>query len=301
MRRLIAIVGATATGKTGLSIALAAKLDGEIVNADSRQIYRGMDIGTAKPGADERSAVPHHLIDIAAPDDAFSLALYLDFARAALDDIWARGGQPILAGGTGQYAWSLIEGWRVPRVAPNAALRAELAERARREGAAAVAATLREIDPASADAIDERNVRRVIRAIEVTRATGVPFSEWQQKDQPPFAVTILGLRLARDVLYGRIDARVDAMIAGGLIDEVRTLNAAGYGCDLASMASIGYREICAHLRGELTLADAVARIKTETHRLARTQHTWFRDDDGRIQWLDAAAGDLVSQALARLR
>lgn len=301
MRRLIAIVGATATGKTPLAIALANELGGDIVNADSRQIYRDMNIGTAKPTAAERAAAPHHLLDIVAPDAAFNLALYLDLARPLFEDIWERGRQPILTGGTGQYIWSLVEGWRVPRVEPNVALRAALAERAEREGTAALASDLRDIDPASADAIDARNVRRVIRAIEVTRATGVPFSEWQRKDPPPFAITMIGLRLAREGLYARIDARVEAMIASGLVDEVRALNDAGYGCDLAPMSSIGYREICAHRRGEMTLADAAARIKTETHRLARAQHTWFRDDDDRIHWLRAEAPDLLSQGLAVLR
>ena len=298
--RLIAVVGATATGKTALAIALARSLDGEIVNADSRQIYRGMDIGTAKPTAAERDAAPHHLIDIIEPDDPFSLALYLDLARKTLDELWARGKQPILVGGTGQYLWSLVEGWRVPRVPPDAALRSELEARAEREGAEVLAAELRAIDAASADAIDGRNVRRIIRAIEVTRATGVPFSEWRKKDAPPFDTAIVGLRLDRAALHARIDERVDAMIRAGLIGEVQALARAGYNCDLPSMSSIGYREICAYLGGESTLAAATARIKTETHRLARVQHTWFRDDDPRIAWLDAAVRDLPARALAAL-
>ena len=298
MPRLVAIVGATATGKTALAVELGRQLGGEIVNADSRQVYRGMDVGTAKPTAAEQARARHWLIDAAAPDEAFTLASFLDLARAALDDVWSRGRLPIVAGGTGQYVWALIEGWRVPRVPPDAALRAELEALAAREGAAAVAAELRRIDPASADTIDTANVRRVIRAIEVTRATGRRFSEWRQRDEPACDATIIGLRMERSALYARIDARVDAMLAAGLVDEVRRLNAEGYGCDLPAMSGIGYRQICEHLRGESTLAEAAARIKTETHRLARMQHTWFRDEDPRITWLDALAPDLVAQALA---
>ncbi len=298
--RLIAVAGATATGKTPLAIALARRLDGEIVNADSRQIYRGMDIGTAKPSAVERATVPHHLLDIIAPDEPFSLALYLDRARTTLDEIWARGKPPILVGGTGQYVWSVIEGWRVPRVPPDHALRAELQERAERDGTETLVADLQAIDASSAEMIDRRNVRRIIRAIEVTRATGVPFSDWRKKDMPPFGTTIVGLRLDRTALHARIDARVDAMIAAGLVEEVQALTASGYGCDLAAMGSIGYREICGYLSGEATLEAATARIKTETHRLARMQHTWFRDDDERIAWLDADDTDLVERALATM-
>ncbi|MBI5285603.1 MAG: tRNA (adenosine(37)-N6)-dimethylallyltransferase MiaA [Chloroflexi bacterium] len=300
-QRLVAVVGATATGKTALAIELARHLDGEIVSADSRQVYRGMDIGTAKPTAAEQAAAPHWLIDAVSPDEPFTLATFLDLANAAVAGIRARGRLPIVAGGTGQYLWALLEGWRVPRVAPDRPLRAMLEERARREGVAALLEDLRDIDPESARTIDPNNARRIVRAIEVTRATGRPFSEWRMKDAPKCESRIIGLRMEREALYRRIDRRVDGMMAAGLVEEVRRLNAAGYGCGLASMASIGYREVCAHLRGELTLAEAAARIKTETHRLARMQHTWFREDDPRIAWLDAGAVDLVERAIAVAR
>ncbi|TAK64841.1 MAG: tRNA (adenosine(37)-N6)-dimethylallyltransferase MiaA [Dehalococcoidia bacterium] len=298
MPRLIAIVGATATGKTALAVELARRLGGEIVNADSRQVYRGMDIGTAKPTAAEQAAARHWLIDVAAPDEQFTLARFLDLANAALADIWSRGRLPIVVGGTGQYVWALLEGWRVPRVPPDRALRAELEERARREGVASLLEELRAVDPAGAAIVDAANPRRIIRAVEVTRATGRPWSEWRRRDAPSFEARIIGLRMERAALYRRIDERVDAMLVAGLVDEVRRLNAAGYGCELASMASIGYREVCEHLRGELTLEEAAARIKTETHRLARMQHTWFRADDARITWVEAGAGDLVGRAVA---
>jgi tRNA dimethylallyltransferase len=300
-RRLIAIVGPTATGKTALAIDLARALGGEIINADSRQIYRGMDIGTAKPTADERAAARHWLVDVAAPDEPFTLASFLDLANAALEDIWSREKRPIVAGGTAQYVWALLEGWRVPRVPPDRALRAELESVAESRGIEAVASVLRAIDPVSAATIDARNVRRVVRAIEVTRATGRPFSEWRKKDAPRYDTTIIGLRLERDALYRRIDQRVDRMMAAGLVAEVERLIADGCGCDLPSMSGIGYRQICEYLRGDCTLDDAVARIKTETHRLARMQHTWFRADDERIRWLDAAAPDIAGQALAVAR
>ncbi len=295
--RLIAIVGATATGKTALAITLAEQVGGEIVNADSRQVYRGMDIGTAKPTRAEQARVRHWLIDAFDPDQPCSLAAFLDLAHAALDDIWSRGKLPIVTGGTGQYIWALLEAWQVPRVPPDPAMRAALEEQLALEGPAPLLAELGRIDPANARVIDARNMRRVIRAIEVTRLTGRPFGDWGGKGEAAFDARIIGLRLERAALHVRVDARVDAMIAGGLIAEVRALNAAGFGCDLRSMSSIGYRQLCAHLRGELTLAEAVAVIKTETHRLVRMQHTWFGDDDPRIAWLDASAPGLVERAV----
>ncbi len=300
-RRLIAIVGATAAGKTVLAIALARALDGEIINADSRQVYRGMDIGTAKPTRAEQAAARHWLLDVAAPDERYHLAAFLDAARAAIDDIVSRGKVPIVAGGTGQYIWALLEGWRVPRVPPDRELRARLDAQAKREGAESVVAQLRAIDRASLEFIDERNLRRVIRAIEVTRATGRPFSEWRVRDDPGYDNALIGLGLEREELYRRIDARVDAMVAAGLVEEVRRLIAGSYGCELASMSGIGYRQVCEYLSGTCTLAEATARIKTETHRLARMQHTWFRGDDPRIHWLAADAPELGEQALACVR
>ncbi|MEX0749984.1 MAG: tRNA (adenosine(37)-N6)-dimethylallyltransferase MiaA [Dehalococcoidia bacterium] len=296
--RLVAIVGATATGKTALGIELAQRFNGEIVNGDSRQVYREMDIGTAKATADERQRARHWLIDAVAPDEPFTLAAYLDLANAALGDIWARGKLPIVAGGTGQYVWALLEGWRVPRVPPDRKLRSELEALAEREGPDALFEALRREDPSSAETIDARNVRRVIRAIEVTRATGRPFSAWREKRQPNFDAAILGLRMERERLHARIDERVDEMMAAGLVDEVRRLNAAGYECSLPSMSSIGYRQICEHLAGECSLEEAVARIKTETHRLARMQETWFREADPRIRRLDVSSPALVAEASA---
>jgi tRNA dimethylallyltransferase len=297
MRRVIAIVGATATGKTALGIALAQQVGGEILNADSRQVYAGMDIGTAKPTSAERAEAPHHLLDLVTPDETITLTRWVDAVKVALEAVWSRGRQPIVVGGAGQYVWALLEGWRVPRVAPDRELRARLEQE---EGmhAGSLLQALKEVDPLSAGRIDPNNLRRLIRAIEVTRATGRPFSEWQAKEQPEFEAVVVGLRLDRRALHERIDARADAMFAGGLIEEVRGLNARGYGCELPAMSGIGYRQACQYLAGEISQADAIARTKTETHRLARMQHAWFKPGDARIKWLDAASATLIQDALA---
>ena len=294
---LLAIVGPTATGKTALAVRLAEHFGGEIINADSRQVYRGMDIGTAEPTPEERARVRHWLVDVVNPDEAFSLGRFLDLAHEALDDCWSRGVLPVLAGGTGQYVWALIEGWQVPRVAPDPALRAELEALAAREGPAPLLAELDRVDPAYAERVDRSNLRRVVRALEVYRRTGQPISACQTRQPLDCEVTVIGLACPRDELYRRIDARVDAMIAAGLVDEVRGLIERSYGCTLPSMSGIGYRQVCQHLGGGLSLEEAVERIKTETHRLARMQHAWFRPDDARIAWLDISAGEPFAQAL----
>lgn len=298
-QKLIAVVGPTATGKTALAIALAQHLGGEIVGADSRQVYRRMDIGTAKPTAEERSLAPHHLIDVIDPDQEFSLAQYLEQAVATLEDVWSRGKQPLLVGGSGQYVWALLEGWRVPRLPPQRELRRELEERAAREGAEALHRELARVDPKAAARIDPHNVRRVIRALEVHRATGRPISYWQEKGPPPWQTLIIGLTCPRQELYERIDARVDGMMEAGLVNETSGLLAMGYDPSLPAMSGIGYKQVCQYLAGELDLATAVARIKTATHRLARQQYTWFRLDDGRIRWLEGAGAADEAVALAQ--
>jgi tRNA dimethylallyltransferase len=295
--RLIAVVGPTATGKSALAVRLAQRLGGEVVNADSRQLYRGMNVGTAKPTIDERSGVAHHLVDVLDPDEPFSLGKYLDLASRALHDCWSRNVLPIVAGGTGQYIWALLEGWQVPRVAPDTVLRAELEAVAGREGPQPLLEELRRVDPAYADRVDPLNVRRIIRAIEVFRRTGRPLSSCQTRLPPDYDWLTVGLSCEREELYRRIDARVDVMFQSGLVDEVWSLIERGYGCELPSMSSIGYRQVCQHLAGELTLGEAIERTKTETHRLARMQHNWFRAGDPRISWIDATAGDPFSEAL----
>ena len=285
--RLVAIVGATASGKSALALRLAQHLGGEIVGADSRQIYRYMDIGTAKPSPSERARVPHHLIDIADPDEEYSLALYIRDAGRAIRAVHDRGKLPILVGGSGQYVWGLIEGWQVPETPPDSRLRESLEARALEIGAAALHAELAEVALEAAARIDARNVRRVIRALEVHEASrGSSISP--SKQPPDYEIDVLGLSIARDALYKRIDDRVDRMMADGWVDEVRRLLGKGYGPELASMSGLGYRELVDYLSGSLGLEDAVERIKRRTHRFAGGQHAWFKADDRRIRWFDAS-------------
>jgi len=286
MRKLIAIVGPTASGKTSLAVELAQRIDGEIIGADSRQVYRRMAIGTAKPTPEELAAARHHLIDVVDPDEPFSLGRWLDLAKDALEDIWSRGKQPLLVGGTGQYVWALLEGWRVPRVPPDGELRMALESR----GPAELVEELRRVDPEAEGFVDPRNVRRVVRALEVYHATGKPFSHWRTKEPAGFESLVIGLRLGREELYRRIDERVEAMFAAGLVDEVQGLLADGYSRELPSMSGIGYRETCQYLASELDLKTAVERTRTGTHRLARHQNSWFKARDERIRWIEAGDG-----------
>ena len=295
LRRLVAIVGATGTGKSAAALQLAQRLGGEIVNADSRQVYRGMDIGTAKPTPAERRLVRHHLYDIRDPREGYSLAEYRTDARTAFEAIWARGSFPWLVGGTPQYAWAILENWQVPAVPPDPGLREALQAFADAEGPAALHARLAAVDPASAARIDPRNVRRVIRALEVYEKTGKPISAWQQKGAPDFEYLLFAIDVPRQELYRRVDERVERMFAGGLVDEVRALLESGVPPDAPAMSSIGYAETVAFLQGKLTLADAIERTKRATHRLVRSQEQWFGRDDPRITWV-RDADDIDLQA-----
>jgi tRNA dimethylallyltransferase len=294
MRPLLVLVGPTAVGKTALSLDLALGFGGEIISADSRLVYRGMDIGTAKPSRVERAAVPHHLIDICDPDETISLGAYQRLAYAAIDDVLARGRLPILVGGTGQYVAAVTDGWSIPEVAPNDPLREALGAL----GAGEAARWLDKLDPAAAGRIDPRNTRRVIRALEVTLTTGRRMSDLQRRDSPDYDILPVGIGRERDDLYRRIDERVDAMMRDGLLAELEGLRAAGYGRDLPSMSGLGYRQLWAYLDGELTLPEAVARIKFETHRLVRQQATWFRAGDTRIAWFNFSQAGAAPAATA---
>ena len=288
---LLAIVGPTAVGKSALALRLALRHDGEIVSADSRQVYRLMDIGTAKPVPEELSVVPHHLIDVVDPDEPFNLAMFLEQARAAIAGIAARSRLPILVGGTGQWVWALLEGWDVPIVAPDTELRARLEERARQDGHKALHVELSRADPAAAARIDPRNVRRVIRALEIAAVEGAsPGRATPHETHPPFNTMLLGLTLERTELYRRIDDRVDVMIDRGWVGEVSGLLERGYGPELSSMSGLGYGDLVRHVRGELDLDTAVERIKFGTHRFARGQYGWFKLGDSRIRWLGSDAG-----------
>ncbi|MBN1286965.1 MAG: tRNA (adenosine(37)-N6)-dimethylallyltransferase MiaA [Anaerolineae bacterium] len=289
MPPLVAIAGPTAVGKTAHALAVASALGGEVIGADSRQLYTGMDIGTAKPTPAERAAVPHYLIDVAPPDHTFTLAEYQRMAYAAIDASHARGRLALLVGGTGQYISAVVEGWGIPEVAPRPELRAELEAFAEAHGAPALHDRLAAADPAAAARIDYRNVRRVVRALEVCMATGQPISRLQAKTPPPYRVFIIGLTMARAKLYRRVDARVDAMIEMGLVEEAGAL-AARYGWETPALSGLGYKQIGAHLRGACPLAEAVDAIKRETHAFVRRQYTWFRKMDG-LRWVDVDAVD----------
>jgi tRNA dimethylallyltransferase len=286
MNRLVAIVGPTAIGKSRLALRLARTFGGEIVNADSRQVYRYMETGTAKPTPEELALVPHHLINITNPDESFSLAQYQELAYRAINDIHQRRKLPLLEGGSGLYVWTVVEGWQIPRVPPRPELRKKLEAKAAAIGAEKLYQELVAIDPAAAQKIDPRNVRRVIRALEVYEQTSTPFSRLQRKQAPPFASLIIGLTCDRAELYRRIDERVDRMMAQGLVREVEKLVKMGYDFTLSAMSTIGYKQIGMHLRGELSLEEAVQQVKYETHRFVRHQYAWFRLKDDRIKWFN---------------
>lgn len=293
-RSLIVVLGPTAVGKTGLAIELAQTINGEIINADSRQIYRYMNIGTAKPTLEQRQQVPHHLLDIVDPDENLSLAQYQQMAYTTINAIHEREKVPLLVGGTGQYITAVVEGWTVPEVPPNPALRAELETFATEYGAETLHHRLREVDAIAADNIDYRNVRRVIRALEVYRESGQPISELQRKKPPPYPILQLGLTLDRQALYDRADWRVDEMIAQGFVSEVRGLLDSGYNRSLPAMSGLGYREIAAHLLDGMPLAEAVNATKIATHDFIRRQYTWFRGHDSGILWHNMRDTDRVA-------
>jgi tRNA dimethylallyltransferase len=296
---LVAIVGPTATGKTALALALAAEFNAEIISADSRQVYRDLDIGTAKPTAAQRAQAAHHVLDVVPADStSFSVAVWREHAEQALAKITARGKRPWLVGGTGFYVQSIVDGLKLPAVPPQPQLRAELEQTLEFEGIAALGARLQELDPAAAAQIDLRNPRRLMRALEVCIVTGQPFSAQRQKSPPSYPILQIGLRTERETLYKRIDVRVDRMIEEGFVAEVARLLAAGLTTDLPSMQSAGYRQLAAHLQGSCTLDEAVQQTKYATHQLAKRQETWFRKQKG-IQWIEVGP-DSKNDARARI-
>lgn len=300
---LVAIVGPTGVGKTALSLALAQRLSVscEVVSADSRQVYRGMDIGTAKPTPQERRQVPHHLLDLADPGEVISLAQYQALCYRTIDEVIARGHLPLLVGGTGLYVRAVVEGWTVPRVPPDPARRQALERLATEQGHEALLRRLQQVDPEAAARIDPRNVRRVVRALEVCEATGQPFSAYQRRTPPPYHILVVGLTMPREALYARVDARIDRMLQAGLVEEVRALLEAGYAPDLPAMTGLGYREIGLYVRGEVPLEEAIALLRRHTRRLIRHQYNWFRLDDPRIRWYDARDEDLAEKVQAEVQ
>lgn len=286
-KKLLVVVGPTAVGKTELSIKIASEFNGEIISADSRLFYHGMDIGTDKPSPVIRERVPHHMIDICQPDETITLGYYLREVRTIIERLHNNRRIPILIGGTGQYVRAIIEGWTVPEVAPQPDLRDQLELLADGE----IFRWLTFLDPAAAENIDRRNHRRIIRALEVTLVTGQPITALQGKAATGYDVKIIGLTCDRELIFRRIDARVDQMMHDGFLSEVEGLRQAGYQRDLPSMSGLGYRQLWAYLDGECTLEEAVQRIKYETHRFARQQYNWFRLDNPEIDWFNVEVCD----------
>lgn len=296
---VVSIVGPTASGKSRLALDLASFHDVEIINADSRAFYRGMDIGTAKPSQSDRRRVPHHLIDTLDPWETTSLAEFQDAATSAIADTLRRGRLPLLVGGTPQYFNSVIEGWIIPRVPPDDRLRQELQRRADADGVETLIADLQAVDPLAADR-NGRNTRRIIRALEVFAATGIPISAQQGKQPVPFRTLDLYLSVDRPTLHARIAARVERMLTDGLVDELRRLLAAGVPRDAPALSAIGYRQLFPFLDGLETLDAARARIVVDTNRFVRHQETWFRRND-RLLRLDGIDPDLLATARQAIR
>ena len=258
---------------------IAREIDGEIVSIDSRQIYRRLDIGTAKASTAMREETPHWCVDIVEPTERYSLGAYLKAARAAIDEIRRRGKRPVVVGGSGQHMRALLEGWQVPPVAEDSALRAELSERS----GDSLYRELMEVDPRAAEQIGPTNTRRVIRALEVHRVTGRPISEWQEMREP-VSYRACAPEVSLETLDGRIGERTRTMFAAGFVEEVRGLLGEGVPEGAPGFDSIGYREVLAHLRGDLSLDEAVEGVAQATRRFARRQRAWFRRDDPSICW-----------------
>ncbi len=287
---LVAIVGPTAVGKTELSIAVAEALQAEIISADSRLIYRGMDIGTAKPSPGQLAQVPHHLINIAEPEQSWSLARFKNAADEAIVEVQERNRLPLLVGGTGQYVTAILEGWVPPPKAADDSIRTKYEDFAAEHGTSALHAELQKVDPDSAARIDPENVRRVVRALEIYEITGTPPSEQRRASPPDYRILRLGLHLPRTELYSRIDERIDRMLKRGLVAEVQTLLDRGIELDHSPMSGIGYRQIGGFLLGNQTLEQAVAEMRRLTRQFVRRQANWFKADDPEIKWNDVGEG-----------
>ena len=282
--QIIVIVGPTASGKTQLAIKLAKKYNGEIVSADSRQVYRGMDIGTAKPSPEERRQIPNHLIDIKNPDEEYTLAEYKKDCLAVIKKILNKGKLPILVGGTGLYVSAVVDNWEIPEVKPNTELRAKLEKELKEKGVRNLYEKLIKLDPEAAYIVDPRNPRRIIRALEIISGSGKLFSEQRKKGKKFFNALKIGLNPPKEELKKRINKRVDEMIKKGLVEEVRGL-VQKYGADTPAFDAIGYREIIDCLKNKISLQDAAALMKKNTWTYAKRQMTWFRKDK-EIKWIN---------------
>ncbi|HIV85512.1 MAG TPA: tRNA (adenosine(37)-N6)-dimethylallyltransferase MiaA [Candidatus Monoglobus merdigallinarum] len=285
--KIIGVVGPTASGKTDYAISLALRVGGEVVSCDSMQVYRHMDIGTAKPTPEEMQGVAHHMIDILEPYEDFSVARYAEMARRCIDDILSRGRVPILCGGTGLYFDSTVNNIEFKEIAADLELRKNLSRLAAEEGNERVHALLREADPKAAESIHPNNLKRVIRALEIYKQTGRTKTELdrEQRGESIYDAEVYGMNRSRSELYSRINRRVDIMLRRGLLDEVKKLLDMGVPINSTAMQAIGYKELAAYIGGEIRFDEAVEKIKTETRRYAKRQLTWFKKNKN-IIWLD---------------
>lgn len=296
-RKIIIILGPTAVGKTDLSIEVAEEIGAEIISADSRYLYRGMNIGTAKPDKHQLERVPHHLIDVASIEENWSLAQFKEAALESIEKTFRKGKLPILVGGTGQYIRSIIEGWDIPKKAPDEKMRSALIGWAERIGEKSLHEKLMMIDPVAAEKIDYRNLRRTIRALEVILHTGRKFSSQRDKKPLSFQYKMIGLVRPRKELYERIDQRIDQMMASGFIGEVESLLKKGYSLGNPPMSAIGYKEIIQYLKNDLTYEECINDIRRRTRQFVRRQANWFKETDERIRWFDASTvnkGETIS-------
>ena len=289
---LVVVLGPTAVGKTEVSIQLAERLHGEIVSADSRLFYRGMDIGTAKPTLKEQARVSHHLLDVADPDQIWGLAEYQMAAHQVITAIHARERLPFLVGGTGQYVRAVTEDWQIPPVAPDRQLREVLERWAASIGPDGLHTRLAVVDPQAAAQIDYHNLRRTVRALEVIFTTGKRFSDQRLKGTSPYQLFLLGLTRPRGELYARIDARIETMFDQGLIGEVQQLLNKGYDPSLPTLSAIGYSEAIAFIQGRMTIEQAKESMKRRTRLFVRRQANWFKAEDTHIHWFTAGSTKL---------
>jgi tRNA dimethylallyltransferase len=288
---VVFIVGPTAVGKTAFAIQLAQKLNTEIISADSRLLYRGMDIGTAKPSPKEVQTVKHHLIDVADPPETWSLGKYKDAIFEVINSLHAKKKLPIVVGGTGQYIRALTQGWTVPEITADEHLRDILETWSKEIGTEALHTRLAVLDPLAAASIDHRNVRRTIRALEVVFKTGQPFSAQRQQEEIPYLPLVMGLQCPRAELYQRVDDRIAAMLAAGFEQEVRFL-LKKYPSDLPAFSAIGYKQMISYIQGEIALDEAIMDWKRATRVFVRHQANWFKPDDSAIHWIEAGSNSL---------
>lgn len=294
---LLVIVGPTAVGKTEIAISVAQKLQAEIISADSRLFYHGMDIGTAKPSVAERGGIPHHLMDVSTPDKNWSLVVFQSEVKKVIQDVYQRNKLPIIVGGTGQYIQAVIDEWEVPQQEPDLQMREALENLGKTIGPFELHHKLSLMDPEAAEVIQAQNMRRTIRALEVIFLTGKKFSEQRRRKESPYSVLMIGLDRPRPELYTRVDGRIEAMFQDGFVDEVKGLLEAGYSPDLPTFSAIGYREVIEYLHGNMSLEEVVIQMKRLTRQYVRRQANWFKKTDPRIHWFkmcDTTSDEIIN-------